>query len=402
MSATTSWLGDYVEYTKRQESPEEFHIWTGLCVIAATLGRKTWMSRRSGGVTYYTVYPGQLAVVLTAGSGLVRKSVAALQGKKMLKFIDKPVVHGKSSVEAFLRQFDPAQGGVAQVMLLESELTSFVSKASYLDPLIEVLIKLLDAEDEFIYDTIGHGKITIKEPCLTLLSCTTPESLGQRMPASAHGAGFMSRVIFVYAKQTDRMEDLSDVEDDDLSPDQAAEARERIQRLNDGIKRINQMAGPFTFTPGGRRWFRDFYKAWYGSPAGSGEGYPARKPDHLLRIAMCFAASRDNSLTLDESVLNSAKKILYLAEKDFDKAFAFVGTSYAKDRQRIVDFIAAKAGKVTTSELYAAMYVYFKDSDTLKRTLSLLKEAGVLKHEIVTSTNPATEMWSLAGMEFKI
>jgi len=117
---------------------------------------------------------------------------------------------------------------------------------------------------------------------------------------------------------------------------------------------------------------------------------------------MCFAASRDSNLSLDESVLNSAKKILYLAEKDFDKAFAFVGTSYAKDRQRIVDFIAAKAGKVTTSELYAAMYVYFKDSDTLKRTLNLLKEAGVLKHELVTSTNPATEMWSLAGLEFKV
>lgn len=397
-----TWLGDYVEHTKKQESPEEFHIWAGLSAIAGALGRKVWMARRSGGVTRYQIYPGQLMVVLTAGSGLVRKSTAAIFAKQYLKHIKKPIVHGKSSVEAFLRQFDPNAGGDPQVMLLESELTSFVNKASYLDPLIEVLIKMADAEDEFIYDTIGHGRIIIKAPCLTLLSCTTPESLGNRMPPSAHGAGFMSRVIFVFAKETDRSEDLSDVEDDDLSPEEMKNANDRQQRLLDGIMRINQMAGPFTFTPGGRTWFRDFYKHWTTSPAGQGEGYPARKPDHLLRIAMCFAASRDNLLQLDEQALGSARKILMLAERDYDKCFAYIGTSYAKDRQRIVDFVAAKGGKVTTTELYSAMYIYFKDGDTLRRTLNLLKEAKVLKLEMNTNTNPSTEMWSLVGLEFKL
>lgn len=396
------WLVSYVEHTKRQESPEAYHIWTGISILAATLGRKVWLARRAGGVTRYSIYPGQLMIILTAGSGLVRKSTAISPAKKFLKSIKKPLISGKTSVEAFLKQMDQASGGEPQAMLLESELTSFLSKATYLDPLVDVLCKLADAEDEFPYTTIAHGKIIIKNPCLTLLSCTTPESLGSRLPPSATGAGLMSRIIFIYAKETNRIEDLSDVEDDDLSPAEVMYSKLVEQRLYDGLRRINSAAGPFTFAPSGREWFKKFYLDWIKSPSGQGEGYPARRPDHLLRVAMCFAAGRDSKiLCIDDQSLAFADRILSAAEKDFDKAFAFVGTSYTKDRQRIVDYIAVKGGKVPQSDLLSAMYVYFKDLETLKRTLALLQEAGVLKSEL-SPKHPQQLLWSLSGIDFKI
>jgi len=339
-------------------------------------------------------------VVLVGGSGVVKKSTAILPAKRYLKHVGKPIIHGKNSVEAFLDQMDPQKSGHPQAAIIETELTNFISRATYMDPLIEVMIKLADAEDEFPFNTRGGGRILIPEPCLTVLSCSTPESLGERLPISAHGSGFMSRIIFVYARETNRIEDLSDVEDADLSPDATKKVAELELSLLKNISRIKQLAGPFTFTLDGRKWFQEFYQEWIKSPSGQGEGYPTRKPDHLLRVGMCFAAAKE-SLILDEAVLAAAKKILFLAEKDFDKAFAYIGTSYAKDRQRIVDFIASKAGQVTTQELYAQMYVYFKDLDTLKRTLALLSEAGVLKRTW-TTTQPPVELWSLAGITFKI
>lgn len=402
MTTNTHWLVDYVDYTKRQESPEAFHIWTGISIIAAALGRKVWLNRRAGGVTRYVIYPGQVMAILTAGSGLVRKSTAIIPAKRFLKFIGKPIISGKSSVEAFLKQMDPNAQGTPQAMLLESELTSFLSKATYLDPLVEVLCKLADAEDEFPYTTIAHGKILIKDPCLTVLSCTTPENLGSRLPPSATGAGLMSRIIFIYAKETNRVEDLSDVEDTDLTPAEVTQAKLTEQKLFDGIRRINSMAGPYTFSTDGREWFKNFYLSWIKSPSGQGEGYPARRPDHLLRVAMCFAAGKDqHNLQIDSQSLTFANRILTNAEKDFNKAFAFVGTTYTKDRQRIVDYIAARGGNVPHSELLSAMYVYFKDLETLKRTLALLQEAGVLKSSL-TQQHPQRQLWSLAGIEFKL
>jgi len=396
-----SWLLDYIEYTKRQESPEIFHRWVGITTIAAALGRNVYLNRRSGGVTRYTIYPGQLMTILVAASGQVKKTTAMNQARMFINNINKPIIHGKSSPEAFLMQLDPLTQGTPQAILFEGELSVFLSKATYAEPLIDILIKLADAEKELVYNTVGHGKIVIPEPSLTVISATTPETLGERLPAGAIGSGFMSRVIFVYAKTTDRFDPLTDVEDTDLTADEFKEAKAVEKRLMDNILRISRLRGPFTFTLGGRTWFDKWYRKWSESPAGQGEGYPSRRPDHMLRVGMCIVTSKGDKLEIDEKDLRIADTLLTSIEGNFNKAFAYVGTSYAKDRQRIVDFISLKAGKATTTDIVAALYPYFETVDILKRTLQMLSEAGVLKHEML-GQHPPKEYWSLAGFTVTI
>lgn len=398
-----SWISDYLVYTARQESPLEYHTWTAITTIAAALGRNVWLNRRSGGVTRYQVFPGQLMVVFVGGSGRVRKTTAVNPSKKFIRHIGKSIISGKSSPEAFLDQLDPAKGGTPNAVLIESEITVFLSKQNYSDPLIDVLIKLADAEDKFEFNTRGGGKIEIPKPCLTLFGATTPESLGERLPTGAHGSGFMSRIIFIYAKTTDRLDSLTDVEDTEVSAAELTDTKAAEARLFAEITALSKLAGPFTFTKVGKEWFDHFYTKWAQSTTGQGEGYPSRRPDHLLRISMIISAARGarETLKIDEISLRAADKLLHSAEANFDKAFAFIGTTYAKNRQRIVEFITSKAGRVTVGELYATMYPYFDDIAAVRRTLSLLKEAGVLTQSFST-THPPQEFWSLAGISFKV
>jgi hypothetical protein len=58
-----NWLKAYVEYASDKYCPPEFHLWTGLSVLAGACERKVWLSNRR--VTYYpnlfvmlTTYPG--------------------------------------------------------------------------------------------------------------------------------------------------------------------------------------------------------------------------------------------------------------------------------------------------------------------------------------------------------
>lgn len=399
-----SWLKDYVEHTLGQESPEIFHVWAGITTLAAALGRNVWLSRRSRAVTKYKLYPGQLITVLVAGSGALRKTTAINQTKPFLRAINKPTIGGKSSPEAFLKQLDPAQQGTPQAMLLEDEMTVFISKQTWAEPLVEIMIKLADAPDDFAYKTISHGPIVIPEPCITGLMATTPESLGDRLPTGAHGSGFTSRVTFVFASETDRIDDLTDVDDEDVTPEEIQAATQRSNRMTLEIQRIKTLAGPFTYTKDGRAWFRAWYKKYRESPAAKGEGWPARRHDHMLRIAMILSIAKGGPgapLEIDDRSLISADKLLYMVEQGHDKAFAFVGTAYAKDRQRIVEFITIKAGKATTNEIVAALYSYFQDQDTLKRTLRLLQAAGVLKYS-VSGGPPAIECWELAGFSVNL
>lgn len=394
-----SWLNDYLAYTQKQESPEQFHMWAGITAIAAALGRNVWMDRRSGGVTRYRVYPGQIMTVLVAGSGRARKSIGLEQVKPFLRKIGKPFIGGKSSPEAFLRQMDPnnaANPGHPQAILFEGELTVLLTKGNYSEPLIEILTKLADAPDDFAYDTISHGRIIIPKPCLTMLGATTVESFGEGMPTRAQGSGFLARLILVYAKGTDRIEDLSDIDDEDISPSELAHMRLLKNSLDVGMARFQMLGGPFTFTKKGREWFRAFYRRWVDSPMGQGEGWPAKRVDHMLRVGMVIAAAKGTVLELDEYTLQAADRLLFLVEQDFDKAMAFVGTNYARDRQRIVDFIATKGGKATTLDIVSALYPYFMDPEILKRTIRLLGEVGVLKRTI-SPTPPQIESWELAG-----
>jgi len=408
-----SWLNDYIYYTNQQESPEQFHIWNAIATIGAVMGRKCYLSRRSGGVTRYKIYPGQLMVVFVGGSGRVRKTTAVNPAKQFLRHIGKPIISGKSSPEAFIDQLDPQKKGTPNAVLIESEITVFLSKATYADPLIDILIKLADAEDVFEFNTRGGGKVIIPEPCLTVLGATTPESLGDRLPSGAHGSGFMSRVVFVYAKSTDRLDALTDVEDTDTCkcgrsdcdkcigfPNQLAAIKDIETKLFDGIKKIDQLAGPFTFTKRAKEWFENFYKGWVDSPRGQGEGWPTRRPDHTLRVAMVISASKlihtqQTDLLIDEKSLASAHHMLTTVEKDFDKAFAFVGTAFARDRQRIIEFISSKEGTATTPDLYGAMYPYFESIEVLERTLRLLLSGGVLI-KTFSSSHPPQEFWSTA------
>ena len=72
----------YLNYTRAQESPELFHLWTGTTILAAALGRKCWINRG-----YYRLYPN-LFCILVAGSAKCRKSTAVNIGVRLLTDID--------------------------------------------------------------------------------------------------------------------------------------------------------------------------------------------------------------------------------------------------------------------------------------------------------------------------
>ena len=93
------WLEKYLEYTEDQESPSIFHLWVGLSLISAVLGRRVWIDRG-----YYFLFPN-LYVVLVAGSARARKSTALGIGVGLLKKagVDVNIISQKITPEAFIK-----------------------------------------------------------------------------------------------------------------------------------------------------------------------------------------------------------------------------------------------------------------------------------------------------------
>ena len=190
------WLASYLEYTQAQESPTNFHLWTGLSVLSSTVRRHIWIDRG-----FYTLYPN-LYVILVAMSARCRKSVSLGIGIRFLRKVkDVRIFHAKTSTEGMIDYFGtvpPHQVGTkilidCSALVYSSELAVFLSKANYSSDILTVLTDLFEGQDEWTYKTKTKGEILLTNIAPSLLAATTPESLAKCMPLDVFGLGFEGR-----------------------------------------------------------------------------------------------------------------------------------------------------------------------------------------------------------------
>lgn len=378
------WIEDYVNYNKGQESPEVFHKWCGISTIASVLNRQVYLPRISAeGVTFYTLYPGQLAAVLVAGAGRCRKSTAVGIAKSLLKDVGTiNIFDGKITPERLLNKLGQLRAGPI-LTVVASELSTFLTKSSYNEGLVENLIKLLDCESN-PYET-QKFTVTLVNPCVTLLLATTPFSLGQSISSSAHDTGFLSRLLFIYSDQPGASAPLANNLADipQAVRDQSSQLR---QALVIRLKGFGNLRGEFSWAPDAQSWFTNYYNTFRQSPLSEGEGYSQRRPDHLLRVAMCVSVSRQaaNPLLLTEGVLIAADQLLREIENQMPRALAYIGRHTNSDKyDKILGVFKKKAALagvnhavVSGEDLYSQTIRFFNGLTELQSHLQALLDAG--------------------------
>jgi len=373
------WLDDYLAYTAKQESPHVFHFWNAITTIAATLNRKVWLPRVSDGIDRYTNFPGQMMIILVAGSGRLRKSTSMKLPKSLLEGLHLKVLDGKTSPEKLLAML----GGIGQhnksgtLAIMAPELSVFFSRQQYAESLIDIITDLADAPDRKDFPTQKGGDIWVREACITFFGATTPSSLAEAIPQRAHQHGFMSRFIFVYASTTDRKESLSETKAD---PAKIKWAMELKQRLIYGLEGFSKLRGPFDYTDEARAWYDDWYDHYTDQADKEGEGWVSRVPDHMLRTAMCLQVMKDSSLVFQKSTLIEALAAIQAVELTMPEAFAQIGIhSGSGGIDRIIALFKKNGGKMTNYDLYDKTLRYFPDPASLKRAVQGLTGLGWLK-----------------------
>ena len=188
-----SWLDDYLLYTSKQESPQIFHYWNAVATVGAVLNRRVYLPRVSDGIERYRIFPGQIMVILVAGSGRLRKSTAIRLPKSLLTAAGIKILDGKTSPEKLLTMLGGhgAHTKTGIITILAPELSVFFSRQQYAESLIDIITDLADAPDRKDFPTQKGGEIWIKDACVTLIGATTPSSLAEAIPQRAHQHGFM-------------------------------------------------------------------------------------------------------------------------------------------------------------------------------------------------------------------
>jgi len=142
-----SWLRHYLDFTKGMESPEIFHFWVGISLIATALGRNVFLDRG-----YFKLYPNMF-IVLLAESEECAKSTAIKIGVNMVLRDDEmescPMIFAQKATPQALVETLVDETGVpdadrvihknAEVYVAASELAVFLGKKEKNSELLTML-----------------------------------------------------------------------------------------------------------------------------------------------------------------------------------------------------------------------------------------------------------------------
>ena len=377
------WLDTYLEYASNSEPPYVYHLGCGLIALSSALQRKVWLP---WGFT--TIYPN-LFIVLVGPSGKCRKGTSMDISADFMYELPIHIAPESTTREALIKKIDENRDSFlypvnnetvfhCSMTVFSREFGVFIGKES--QKLIEDLCDLYDSSARWSYETKTSGTNHLENVCLNLLGATTPSWLQTSLPQDAVGHGLTSRIIFAVADKkgkhlpypflTDRQKEMRPLLTQDL---------EQVQLL------IGEMRFAKEVMP--------LYENWYAEAESNPrfkderfEGYVARRPTHLRKLAMLSSVSRSDELVITEYDFHRAKVILNDLEKTMKGAFGGLGVSHLGPVQDKVRKYILEHKEVTRPELFEH---FWRDADSYQMDVILrsLKEARFIRGKVDPKTN---------------
>jgi hypothetical protein len=249
--------------------------------------------------------------------------------------------------------------------------------------MVDLLVALWDGkEGAFEKQTKGSGNDTVVNPWINIVACTTPAWIAGNFPEYMIGGGFTSRCLFVYA----------DAKNKHIAYP-AMHVPEGIRATEDALVAdlehiATKIAGNYVLTADAVRWGEQWYKLHYSERHMGLEddrfgGYLARKQTHVHKLAMILAASEGDSLSIDESHLALADRMVTDLELDMPKVFSRIGVNpITVHTERLMQTLAASGG-MPVMELRRALYSAIPSQRDYMDVLEGLVKAGMVGVEQV-------------------
>jgi hypothetical protein len=372
-----SWLQEYHRYTEGQESPDTFHFWVGLSMIASTLERNVWID-----MSYYVLYPN-LYIILVSDAAICRRTTAVRIGVKILEQQEKPpyIFAQKITPEALIGALCnqckiDAEGNVlsdSTAVVVAEELSVFLGKEAYASGLIAILTSLYDCGDEWPYETRSRGVETAYNTCVNMIGASSPEWLRLAIPPDAVGGGFTSRIVFVYQYRSDKVIAFPELTD---------AQRTAKENLIHDLSLIRRLRGKFKFSSEAHAWYVKWYKghrmALMSAVVSDGE-LVIRKEGILLKLAMCFSVSEDDKLVIEQRHLEMAADALEETERFMPETLRILSsTPMGMDATKVLTIIRRYKKGCKHAELQSRVY-HSIDAERLRAIIETLAGAQIIE-----------------------
>lgn len=333
-----SFIQAFLDYSKNVGAPEKFLLWSAISGVSAALERKTWLVYNGVQVIYPNMY-----IMLVADSGIAKKSTATRAMTEILYEVeDIKYMSTQLSAASLVEQlraageektfeFDGVKYKNSSLFAYSSEAKVTIGDQKGLSGIQELLTDFYDCGDPNIWSdkkgwnksTISGGNITVFNPCLSLLACSTPSWLNEAIGKSGIEGGFASRVIFVTQKEREKSS-VGWLDDEDHPEDDPSGMR---KLLVEDLSKISKLKGRYKTQVGWKEAYNKLQKEVDERIDQETEmkSYYSRKMWHCLKLSQILAADHSDDLIVTPNHLLAAKDLLESIEKDMYSAFSMKG-----------------------------------------------------------------------------
>ena len=379
----------YLEFTQYQESPSRFHLWGALYAISSVVQRNVYMNK-----FYYQLYPN-LYVAIVGPSAHVKKTTSGEVAGDLIKQIPNiNFLKGKVTAWEFFHVLGTAAAktGNSSASIFSPEAKNLFGDLGKVE-LVTMLTDLYGCPNDFTYRTVKHGTIDLKNVCINLYICSTPEWLVTGTTVDEIAGGWTGRFVYVFEETSDRSIAFPE---DFITPRTHQLRKDLVDDLND----IAKAKGEFLITPQAKA----EYLIWYNSRKDEWKderlmGYYGRKPDLIWKVAMLLSLSKDNSLLIDEDILHTSWQTLGDLEANMGKALAHVADDpVLRYKDLVLSFIVSSPGHRATRVGVLKKFWNRFDSDMLDRIIRNLIECRIIKTYPVHTNKTSDIMYEICDV----
>jgi energy-coupling factor transporter ATP-binding protein EcfA2 len=363
--------------------PDTFIIWSALSLVGAALKNNVYFQ-----IGTYTLYPNMF-IVLVGPPGVGKGASMNILEQMITDTKPNQVVNTLSdriTAERIIERISDGWSTAPQLKNMQLVLGKNDHNCLLFSSEIRVLLGASDWMLEFLeeawskttyeYQTKNKGNVAIDNMCCSLLAASVPDFL-RNVNREAHmviTGGFSSRCLFIYAENPSK----------DLPFPEPLKKNLKSKALYDNLildlQEIGTLRGEFVIDTGARLRFEAFLRlnraASSKDDSEAVANFRARIKAHILKLAMIFSVSRDNSLHISDMDMVNAIAEIQKILVSLIKLFRGAGEGMdAAVTARVQDFIE-KYGRVSKKEIFKALHRHLNSPEALDRILYVLEAIG--------------------------
>lgn len=394
----TGWLARYVELTDGLAACPRFRFFAAVSVLGAAINNKISLKRGTTGVLFPKFFPNPWILLLAPpGQGYKTSTISMVCNVLVKALPEARVISDKITPEAIVQALSSPKTEKEKIrigprdatgLIKASELSVFFGKQQYNTSLVSLITDLYDYREVWHSETIGRGKETLRNNCLSILGGSTPSWLQSMLPQDAFTGGFMSRFVIVEMPPSYYKRVAFPTEP---PPEHWKEV---IADLAD----IGHISGDMEWTPGALEAYKILYESY--RPVGDPQldAYRERESEHTLKLGMLLALSH-KSLVLEAHHLKTAQNLIEALDSEVNVRIERLSTHPRMSLTQEVKDLLRFHGQLTEKELLSKTYRFLHLGEAqFYEAIGILKRTGQIiptKHKdgwIFTLVQPKKEI----------